>query len=331
MEQYSILPEPVPQPHINLPLPAGENAAVNELPAVTLEPVRFPGDDGGLSLAEMAEQDLEAALQLLAERARYITGSSGVAIGLRDGEEMLCRASAGTCGPNVGAHLQIHSGLTADSIRARQILRCDDAEMDGRVNRDSCRAMNVRSVMVMPLLREEEVVGLFELLASRPYAFEERDSNALERLAEMVLIALEHAEAAKRVLEVLKESPDAPTAVVTEVVNETLQSASSGTTEKQVDAAEQQPPTSCSSSLAYKIKTCTSCGFPISSERTLCLDCETASGTGLQSTPQPLDSVPLPQFAAEPAKPGWVKEHGYTIGAVLMLAVTAIVALWFFR
>ena len=37
--------------------------------------VRFPGEDGGHSLAEMAQRDLDAALQLLADRAcQYIYG-----------------------------------------------------------------------------------------------------------------------------------------------------------------------------------------------------------------------------------------------------------------
>jgi hypothetical protein len=34
---------------------------------------RFPGEDAGRSLAEMAHHDLDAALQLLADRAQYIT------------------------------------------------------------------------------------------------------------------------------------------------------------------------------------------------------------------------------------------------------------------
>ena len=57
--------------------------------------VQFPGEDGGRSLAKMAQSDLDAALQLLAERAHYITGATGAAIALRDGEEVVCRASAG--------------------------------------------------------------------------------------------------------------------------------------------------------------------------------------------------------------------------------------------
>src|SRR4029077_5345222 len=131
-------------------------------------------------------RDLEAALQLLAERAQYITGASGAALALRVGTVVICRASAGPSAPEMGAEVQVKSGLTGESVRTRRVLRCDDAETDLRVNRESCRALGIKSVMVVPLIREQDVIGVFELLADRPFAFEERDITALERLAEMV-------------------------------------------------------------------------------------------------------------------------------------------------
>ena len=82
------------------------------------------------SLAKMAQSDLDAALQLLAERAQYITGASGAAIALRRGEhdDMLCRASAGSNAPEFGALLSMEYGLSGESVRTRQALRCDDTE-----------------------------------------------------------------------------------------------------------------------------------------------------------------------------------------------------------
>ena len=167
-------------------------------PPVVREALRFPGEDGGKSLSEMAQRDLDATLQLLVERAQYITGASGAAIALRQGETMVCCASSGASAPELGAHLQIDSGLSAESVKTRQILHCDDAENDPRVNRESCRALGIASVVVMPLVRDEEVYGVFELLSGRPRAFEERDHIALNRLAEMIQTAVEHSEAAKR-------------------------------------------------------------------------------------------------------------------------------------
>jgi len=175
------------------PVTAGESARL-------AEPKPLPAEDGGKTLAEVAQRDLEAALQLLAERARYITGASGAAIALFEKDEMICRASAGRSAPELGAEVQVKTGLTGESVRTRQVLRCDDAETDPRVNRESCRALGIKSVMVVPLIRDQEVIGVFELLADRANAFEERDVTALERLAEMVQIGIEHEEAAKRPL-----------------------------------------------------------------------------------------------------------------------------------
>ncbi len=181
----------------DLALPKVELKQAVSVPRVR-EALRFPGEDGGKSLSEMAQRDLDATLQLLAERAQYITGASGAAIALRQGETMVCCASSGASAPELGAHLQIDSGLSAESVKTRQILHCDDAENDPRVNRESCKAFGIASVVVMPLVRGEEVYGVFELLSGRPRAFEERDFVALNRLAEMIQTAVEHADAARR-------------------------------------------------------------------------------------------------------------------------------------
>ena len=145
--------------------------------------------------AALAERELDAALQLLVERAQYITGATGTALALPQGNEMVCRASAGACAPAVGARLQVRSGLTGESIVRRQLLRCDNAETDPRVNLETCRALGIASIVVLPLLRRNgQVRGLFELFSDHPYAFEERDLVALERMAALTLTALDLAE-----------------------------------------------------------------------------------------------------------------------------------------
>ncbi len=167
-------------------------AAHGEMPA---EEVRFPAEDGGRSLSEMAQRDLAATLQLLAERAQYITGATGAAIALSSGDGMVCRASAGSSAPEVGAELQVNSGLSGESVRTRQTLRCDDAVTDERVNRESCEALGIRSVVVMPLLQGDQVIGVFELFSDKANVFEARDITALERMGSMVHAALEQSTA----------------------------------------------------------------------------------------------------------------------------------------
>src|SRR5215471_3440849 len=162
--------------------------------------------------------DLEAALQLLVERARYITGATGAALALLQDGEMVCRASAGTCAPPIGARLQVLSGLTGESIARKQLLRCDNAENDPRVNLDTCRALGIASIVVLPLVtRPGQVRGLFELFSDHAYAFEERDLIALERMAELTRTALDLAEKTTIVIPARPVTNGIPSAVPAEL------------------------------------------------------------------------------------------------------------------
>ena len=348
MDRYSILDrgsaQPVPDPVLRQ---AGGPAAVAPTPVPVREPLRFPGDDGGKSLTEMALRDLDSALQLLVERAQYITGASGAAIALRVGTDMICRASAGPSAPELGAHLQVNSGLSGESVRTRQILRCDDAETDTRVNRESCKALGIASVVVMPLQRDQEVNGVFELFSGRAYAFEERDITALQRLAEMIQTALEHADAAQRAEHEIaakvepavptksNDTPPAATAAKSSEVEPQAAKQEAATAPKMSEgvpapAADQAEPGLLSE--PGKIGKCEACGFPVSGGRTLCLDCEKARTPAGGSKPS--DAVSKgPEFLAhlnEGSEESWLGSHKYLVGIVVMVVIV-VVALLYFR
>ncbi len=302
------------------PAPARE-ASFAEAAHQPVQPLPFPAQDNEPSLAAMADRDLDAALQLLAERALYVTGSSGATIALLDGPEMVCRASAGPTAPEVGSQLQLQAGLTGESVRLKKVLQCDDAERDLRVNRESCRALGVQSVMVSPLLRDGEVIGVFELLADRTHAFEDRDVTAVGRLTEVALTALEHADAAKRAFDEIASATEP----------EEKNAAPSPADAAKVDAANvsqiiQSAPTPVPSEVLAKIKPCEVCGFPVSEGRTLCVDCEQVRRSDSNSLPAPVADF-LGALAPTQRKESWFDRHMYTLGTIIMVALTAL-ALW---
>jgi len=114
-----------------------------------------------------------------------------------DHDEMVCKASAGVSTPEIGARLQMDSGLSGESIRTKETLRCDDTKTDGRVNQQSCEELGIASVVIMPILEGEDVIGVFELFSNHPHAFQDRDITALERMGFMVRTALAQAESAE--------------------------------------------------------------------------------------------------------------------------------------
>jgi len=130
--------------------------------------------------------DLGAALLLIAARAEAFTGAGGAAIALSEGAEMICCASAGADAPDVGARLQIGTGFSGECVRTGRLLRCEDSEADPLADRDTCRALGIRSMIAVPIRWDQAVIGLLEVFSPQPNAFRTSDNVVLRRLAELV-------------------------------------------------------------------------------------------------------------------------------------------------
>lgn len=303
----------------------------------------------------LAGNELDAALQLLAERAQYITGATGTALALMQGEEMICRASAGSSGPTVGARLQVRSGLSGESISRKQLLRCDNAETDPRVNLESCRQLGIASIVVLPLLtRTGEVRGIFELFSDHAYAFEERDLIALERMADLTMTALDLAERKPRAVAAPVTIPEidesestvqsvvamppnladtAPHPAMADVppappVDQPMGAAQVHSALFQ-DATPELPAAVPEAML--RIQKCASCGFPVSEGRTQCVDCENkrhlAPESAEAATPE---FIPAFLDSAKPPNESWVANHVNML-AVVVLILSIVVAVVVFR
>lgn len=287
---------------------------------------------------------------------------------------MVCRASAGTCAPPVGARLQVQSGLTGESVARKQLLRCDNAENDPRVNLETCQQLGIASIVVLPLLSSKgEVRGLFELFSDHAYAFEERDLTALERMAELTRTALDLAEKTTIVIpsrEAKKEAapssgekpetdiskseiasgsepsrPVAPVASVPAVAESSKEAESQKEAELQPVTSLPPVATQLGSSATelvsqpslppamQRIQKCSSCGFPVSEGRTLCVDCEEKR----HREPEAAETMPaefVPSFGISsseaPAEESWLANH-VNILAILVLILSILVAVVVFR
>ncbi|MGA9507576.1 MAG: N-acetylmuramoyl-L-alanine amidase [Candidatus Sulfotelmatobacter sp.] len=140
---------------------------------------------------EEAEQFvLDEVLQLVAERAIAITGADGLGIALAENNEIVLRASAGFMKPDVGARIERDSAFSGACFRTAQIIRCDDTEMDERVNLSACRRLGARSMVAVPLCGRRRVIGVLEAFSGEPFGFNDSDVTNLELLAELILGAL---------------------------------------------------------------------------------------------------------------------------------------------
>ncbi len=142
---------------------------------------------GGLSRELSLDLALEIVLNEIAQQACASTGASGAAVILQRDGDWVCRASSGAMAPELGAKVSPDSGLTAECMKTRQPLRCDDAETDPRADSEVCRSLGVRSMIVLPLVLGEELFGVLAAFSPNPSAFQERNENILQALSQCAI------------------------------------------------------------------------------------------------------------------------------------------------
>ncbi len=138
------------------------------------------------ALASQVKQE-ESRLDEELVNACAATGATGAAIALFRGQEIVCYASTGPHAPGVGARLDPHSGLSGSCIQSRQVQHCGDTRTDSRVDSEACRQLGVRSVVVLPLMDRERLLGVFEVFSSHPDAFDRKDLGVLQTLARRIV------------------------------------------------------------------------------------------------------------------------------------------------
>jgi len=152
----------------------------------------------------------------------------------------------------------------------------------------------------------------------------------------MVLTGLEHSEAAKRALNEIatkmdqapaksEESQPAPVLPKREESISPADQPLSKTPKETALNADQ--PTPVAMREVDKIRYCDGCGFPVSDGRTLCLDCEAAQSLDQKAATSGEAPVFLSQLAAPRVEASWLRSHIYTIGALLVAALTVVVLL----
>ncbi len=247
------------------------------------------------ALVQTATLEFISSMQLLAERARFLSGADGVSVALKqDGGFVYCVSAGSTS----------ETAISADVHKA-PIANCLASAKSSMVATNTLRGQLVRAAV--PIMRQGEAAGFFELSAPRS-SFSNEDLLAVSGLAEMVNTALDHKQAAenarKQMLDFeMAAKPGSVTPIAWHAVPQ--------------PEAQPDPPTSMPEPL--NVQSCRSCGFPVSEGRQLCVDCERNPNTA------PAQVLPLLESEKDES---WIIAHGYTIASVLVTALVAAIIFW---
>jgi WD40 repeat protein len=124
-------------------------------------------------------------LKHVLERVSSITLAHGAAIAVSDQWGVICRASVGEA-PEIGSRLRPDSALTRECFDTGQVVVCEDTENDYRVRRSTANNLGLRSAVVVPLQNQGSVLGVIEILSSRPSAFSTTHIVGLQRIAQLL-------------------------------------------------------------------------------------------------------------------------------------------------
>lgn len=137
---------------------------------------------------EIAQQgmDIGNIMDLVVRRTQLITRSEGACVELIEKNDLVYSATSGMAEKFLGLRLNIENSLSGECIKMRVPIVCNDIEKDDRVNKDACRKIGIRSMIVVPFIYDDEVVGVLKVFSVGIDHFNEEDVSILELISWLI-------------------------------------------------------------------------------------------------------------------------------------------------
>ena len=259
-------------------------------------------EDCGLrSFLDSTKLEFQASLQLLAERAAFVAAATGAAIALKQSESFVYYAVAGDSAAQPGCEAGVNEPSVRNCIEQRIPVRTVEK---GKAN---------PFILKVPILSAEEAIGILELTG--PYEYRYQDIASVSRISNLVSVAVEYRDAAEKASARIAERD---TEIKARSRSTSWHAPDSGAAET-VPADQGKAGASPS---ALNAQACASCGFPVSSGRSMCVDCERQPDLRLRPTNE-LFTIQTEENS--------LSAHGYTILGVLIPTIAAAVYFWLRR
>lgn len=145
-------------------------------------------------LSELMQPD--QVTRLLVYMIQQHFGYPMVSLFIRDGDDLVLQASAGTLNGEPPENLRLYAGhgLNGWALQQRQIVRVDDVLLDPRFEVIFPDDVKVRSELVLPIILRREVLGTLDLRSSEPGAFGSSDEAVLSAIMSQFSVALGNAQ-----------------------------------------------------------------------------------------------------------------------------------------
>ncbi len=127
--------------------------------------------------------------ELMDETVRQVmqlTRADGAVVELVDAGVLEYKAASGSVAPYVGLRLDSSTSLSGLCVAESRVIYCPDTTVDPRVDAAACRKVGARAMLVVPLLRGAEAIGVLKSVSGSPGAFDRIDEYALSLFAQFI-------------------------------------------------------------------------------------------------------------------------------------------------
>lgn len=139
-----------------------------------------------------SQLDIDAFLDQIVQRMLTVTAASGAVVEMIDEEDMVYEAASGSLKPFVGTRLRRDGSLSGLCAAQREVLSAADTRTDPRVDHATCVKVGAASMIVAPLLREGEAIGVLKIISDIPNGFGPSDLQTLQLMSGLLGAALGH-------------------------------------------------------------------------------------------------------------------------------------------
>jgi diguanylate cyclase (GGDEF)-like protein/PAS domain S-box-containing protein len=142
-----------------------------------------------------AGNDLQAVMQLVAERSVDIIGGDGAMVNLlEDGDMLHTRAATGIAVSAFDARRPLSGSVARFAIESGEPLLIEDSESDARINQELRAKVGDKSLICVPLFQGSTVIGTLNVLSrSDEQRLDEDDRETMEMLSVVLSAAVSHA------------------------------------------------------------------------------------------------------------------------------------------
>lgn len=138
--------------------------------------------------------DPDAVMGVVVKHVMDLAEADGAVLEMVRQDEIHYHTAAGSLVPHTGTVFDIEGSLSGTCVTSRSVLIAEDTSTDPRVNTEISSITGSKSLIVVPLIHEDKVVGVLKVVSTRPRAFDDLDSYSLQLMAGFIAAALAQAE-----------------------------------------------------------------------------------------------------------------------------------------